>query len=562
MAFFNKKKKNEIRADTPGVVDRLVDSSALLQALLGREPVTREMALQIPTVAGCIDKIASTIASVPINLYRLQDGEKPERITDDRRLYLLNHDTGDVMQSAQFMRAMIEDYFLGAYGAYAYINRSGSEEIQSINYVPQKEISVQDNNDPIFKDFQVWVRGEDYLPYQFLRVMRKTEDGIRSRTIVEDNPLLISTAYESLKFENTMVKRGGNKKGYLTPENKLTKEAMDSLRKNFRDAYGSNTSDNVVVLNAGMKFQESSNTSVEMQLNENKESNAVEICKLFGVPPTILTGKITERDREEFLRTCTSIMVDFERSMDRDILLESEKGKLMFKFDTNELTRGNLKDKFEAYQIALKNSWMTVDEVREKEGLENLDFGFIQLGLDSVLYDPEKKTVYTPNTNAIARMDEQTVVTPGQAPEARAYTGKNVIITGPPGSGKTTWAKRLMSSGDILVDLDAIKAALLGNKPEDFHSQISDDKVKLLTDIQTIIKDAVHIGTTDTRTWFLTTETDRQTLDEWSAYCNAEVYVMDTSKEQCIENVKNDETRPDKDVFFDLIEKWFAKSDL
>lgn len=560
-------RKEEIRADTPAESEpapaaEVVSFSTFLQSLLGTDLITKEMALQIPTVSGCIDKIAATIASVPVNLYRYHDGEKPERITDDHRLYLLNHDTGDVMQSSQFMRAMVEDYFLGRYGGYAYINRDISG-IQSLHYISDRELALQDNNDPIFKDFSVWVRGKSYLPYQFLRVMRKTTDGIRSRTIVEDNPLLISTAYQSLKFENAMVKRGGAKGGLLTPEKTLTREAREALQDAVKNQ-GIGTPGQVNVLNANMKFSEASLTSVEMQLNENKESNAIEICKLFGVPPTVLTGKMTEKDREEFLRTCTSIMSDFEKSMDRDLLLESEKSSMGFKFDTNELTRGNLKDKFEAYQIALKNSWMTVDEVREKEGLENLDFGFIQLGLDSVLYDPIEKTVYTPNTNAIAKMDGTAAgaatVAPGQVPEARAYSGKNVIVTGPPGSGKTTWVRKTMEDGDIIVDLDAIKAALLGNKDGDFHAEISDDKVKLLQYVQKVLKDATHAGIPETKVWFLTTWTDKKALDEWAEYCNADIHVMDTTKEKCIEQVKADETRPDKDVFFRLINEWFENA--
>ena len=47
------------------------------------------------------------------------------------------------------------------------------------------------------------------------------------------------------------------------------------------------------------------------------------------------------------------------------------------------------------------------------------------------------------------------------------------MITGAPGSGKTTYARENMGDGDILVDLDVIKAALIGNRNRtDIHAQI------------------------------------------------------------------------------------------
>lgn len=245
----------ETRAAGTSATDLIDSGSVLLQALLGKNVVTREMALQVPTVRACIDKIASTISSVPICLYKKDGDGKPEKITNDRRLFLLNHDTGDTLQSTQFLRALLEDYFLGQYGGYAYINRIDTE-IHSLNYVPAREIAVTDNNNPIFKDFNIWIRGKTYFPFEFLRVMRGTVDGIRNKTLIDDNPLLVSLCYASLQYEDSLVRKGGNKKGFLLAERNLTREAQEDLKTNFRNLY-SNNSENVVVLNNGLKFQES-----------------------------------------------------------------------------------------------------------------------------------------------------------------------------------------------------------------------------------------------------------------------------------------------------------------
>lgn len=404
MAKKKKKKLPEIRADTEMMNSEVTTADEiLLSALIGRTAVTREMALQIPTVRGCINKISNVISSIPIRLYKKGENGQPEEVLDDHRTTLLNDDTGDTLTATQFWRAMLEDYFVGK-GGYAYICREKGE-YRSVHYVEDKNVSFLYNNDPIFKDYEVLINGKAYQPYNFLKILRNTKDGMRSLSISQENPLLIGLAYASLIYEDNLVRKGGNKRGFLQSERNLSTAQMDNLKEAYRRLY-SNNSENVVVLNNGVKFQEASNTSVEMQLNENKTTNAQEICKLMGVPVGILIGEATDNDREIFIQTCVDIMVDIECSLDRDLLLEKEKGQYYWAFDTRELMRGNIKERYEAYRIGLEKNFLQIDEVRQKEDLPPLGFEWITLGLDSVLYNPKTGEMYTPNTNAVQQMQQ------------------------------------------------------------------------------------------------------------------------------------------------------------
>ena len=156
-----------------------------------------------------------------------------------------------------------------------------------------------------------------------------------------------------------------------------------------------------MVLNKGAKFKESSNTSVEMQLNENKETNGDEICKIFGFPSSILTGGATDNDRKEYIDVVMGLLNTIETALDRDLLLEREKGSFYFAFDTKEITRGDLKERYEAYGIAVAHNIMQIDEVRAREDMQPLGFNWIKIGLNDVLVDPKTGTIYTPNTNKV-----------------------------------------------------------------------------------------------------------------------------------------------------------------
>jgi HK97 family phage portal protein len=215
-----------------------------------------------------------------------------------------------------------------------------------------------------------------------------------------------------------LVRTGGNKKGFLKAASRLSKEAIEELKAAFKNLY-SNNNENVVVLNNGLEFQESNNNAVEMQINQNKQTDSDEIAKLLNIPVEILNGKVTNMDGlyEAFIKLAIMpIIKAFEAALNKDLLLESEKGSFYFAFDTNELMKGNILQRFQAYDLAIKNGIFQVDEIRAKENVEPLGFDFIKLGLQDVLYDPDTKQIYTPNTNKLMKMGEQPAA--GDSPTA------------------------------------------------------------------------------------------------------------------------------------------------
>lgn len=376
-------------------------SDLLLSALLGKGTITRTEALAIPSINAAVSLVKGAVASLPVKLYEKKDGVITE-IEDDERVSLINRDTKGNMTGSQLKKAIVENYLLGK-GAFVYIEKTGAK-VKSLRFVEDDDIAIYHNEDAIFKDYSVMVRGERYFPHEFIKVLRNTTDGFTNKSIIDECKLMLAVAYNSLKYENKIVKKGGNKRGFITSEYSLTDAQIKALKKAWNSMY-SNDEDNVVVLNKGMDFKESSNTSVEMQLNENKITNSEELSMLLNVSNKMIRGEASDNDIKNFVKFCiVPILVDIEESLNRDLLLENEKGKRYWSFDTAELNRGSFKDRMEGYKIALDANIMQLDEVREKEDLPALDFNYIKLDLNTVLFDLDNKTIYTPNTNKIQKM--------------------------------------------------------------------------------------------------------------------------------------------------------------
>lgn len=383
--LFNKKQKIEKREIpiTPPIDD------PLLTALLSNEIITKEKALTLPAVAGAVDLISSTIATMPIKLYQNKLGAVIEKESDSR-VRLLNSDTSDTLDAFQLKKAMVEDYLLGK-GGYAFIRRRRND-VTGIFYVPEEKISFMLNPSPIFKDYTILVEGKSYKPFEFIKILRKTKNGAFGVGVVAELSKALETAYQTLVYQLGLVKSGGNKKGFLKSVRKLGQDEINVLKTAWQNLYANNES-NVVVLNNGLEFQEASNSSVEMQLNESKNTLREEINNIFHIEKEFY---------ETFKLAIYPIVKAFETALNRDLLLEREKKTHFFQFDVKEIIKSNIKERYEAYKLAKESGFMTLNEIRKAENMEYIEgLDVINVGLSAVLYDINTHQYYTPNTNEI-----------------------------------------------------------------------------------------------------------------------------------------------------------------
>lgn len=360
----------------------------LLQALLNGETITRDKALTIPAVAAAVDFIAGTIASMPIKLYKYKQGIVSE--VDDTRVSLLNGDTKDTLNGFELKKAMVTDYLLGK-GGFAVIDRR-LNLVTGLHYVKESDVGALKNADPVYKYCEYNIGGRIYKNYEILKILRNTTDGVTGQGVVNEVSKILETAYQTLVYQLGLVKMGGNKRGFLKASRKLGQEEIDILKTSWRNLYANNT-ENIVVLNNGLDFQEASNSSVEMQLNESTKTLEESINNIFHI----------KDDYYQTFKECLyPIIKAFTTSLNSTLLLEQEKKWYYFGFDVKEILKASIKERYEAHAIAIDKGWVTINEVRTAEDLNALDgMDVINVGLGAVLYNVETKEYYTPNTDNI-----------------------------------------------------------------------------------------------------------------------------------------------------------------
>lgn len=388
--MFNWFRKNEQRNDNEilaDVCDGLIQSGST---------VTRQQAMSIPVVTKSVAWIAGAIAALPIKMYTKTDSGYQE-VYDDYRLPLLNDYSGNGMIANDLKRQILVDLLLDGNG-YAYISKKGNK-ITKLSYIPTSRLTYTESVDTIDKVVNVWVDGRPVQDYNVFRLVNNSKNGISGVGFVSDCQDLLSTVLSSLQYENSSIS-SGVRRGFLKSKSKLDQDKMNELRRAWKKLTTPNQSD-VLVLNAGIEFEDASSTATESQLSQNKVINMHQILAYFGLPTNFFEGVNSDAYLTAVRIAVLPIVKQLTNALNNYMLLESEKSNMKFEIDTSDLLRINANERFAAYQTGLQSGILTIDEVRRMENLPVLDMQYLKLGLGDVLYNISDGKIFVPNTGAI-----------------------------------------------------------------------------------------------------------------------------------------------------------------
>lgn len=429
---FTREKRADDNATTSS--DDLVDDLVLTTLLRG-EDVTPTSAMSIPAVASAVNRIAGLASMLPVKLYKSVpvdadgkeielndkgepkkvDGENGEKVTPviarhklveqtaDKRVFMLNVDSGDTLNQHSIKREMIKDYLLDK-GGFLYIAHNGQQKVgepTGLRYVPPAKITAVINDvDPFNKAGQYLVNGLHKEQFEFIAMLHDTDDGFLGVPRTKQITDTLQTALSSILYEQGIVLKGGSKKGFLQSDKNLSEPAMQALKRAWRDLY-SNKNENVVVLNSGIKFQEANDNAREMQISERKKSLHDELMEIFGIH--------NDEFDDIFRDAVAPVLEAFEAALNKSLLSEDEKATSYFKFDTTQVLKASLEARYKAYEIASKIGVITKNEIRQSESLEPIDgLDIVSMNLSDILFDTKTKQFFTPNTGKTKEFDGKT----------------------------------------------------------------------------------------------------------------------------------------------------------
>jgi len=120
------------------------------------------------------------------------------------------------------------------------------------------------------------------------------------------------------------------------------------------------------------------------------------------------------------------------------------------------------------------------------------------------------------------------------------------LVCGPAGSGKTTYVLDHMTQGDVVVDVDALYAALTGQDGHYHHEHLTGFILSVRDAIYGLLLRASKADVP--AVWIVSTLPDRIERERVAARFNAKVIVFNLSTDACLDRIAHDASRQSSNI--------------
>lgn len=321
-------------------------------------------ALSLVPVSRSISVLETAIQQIPVEVYRGTDQLSTPT-------WLEYPDINNMMSQAEFIGETVVSMALTGEAFWRVTN--GARGVSNLELLKATDVSiVEEYNGRITYNY----KGASYGPETVRHIKLWHRPGeLRGEGPLQRHPTTIRQALELQKYADTWFQQAAIPTGILTTSEYLAEDAALANKEAFIKSQAERS---VAVLSSGLKYDMIALNPEEAQFLENQKFMARQIALMFGVPSMYLGLSIEgqgmtytngNEDRAKLYEDgLQQYIVRIEKAL-TDLLPRGQRAK----FNLTEFLRPNQLNRFQAYQIALANGFMNVNEIREMENMPALE---------------------------------------------------------------------------------------------------------------------------------------------------------------------------------------------
>jgi len=338
--------------------------------------VTPDTAMQCMAVYACVTLISETIASLPLMVYRRLDGGGKEPAVD-HALYPILHDSPNPDYTAFEFRQAQAGHLCLRGNHYAVKIMRGSNLIRLEPLNPDRMKVTREDGKLIYE-----YRHEDEKVERWdRRFIWHTRGMLANDGVLGLSPIgvarnAIGLALGAEKYGATFYKNAARPTGILHYEGKLNDDAKGRIKAQWTEGFTGEKANSIALLDKSMSWTPLSMSNEDAQFLETRGYQIAEIARLYHVPPHMIadltraTFSNIEEQSIEFVVYCLRPwLVRIEQSANMNLLSVNERKDYFIEHKVDGLLRGNMAERYAAYQSAIMNTWMSPNEVRALENL-------------------------------------------------------------------------------------------------------------------------------------------------------------------------------------------------
>jgi len=342
-----------------------------------KQNITPDSALQSTTVYACVRVLAETIASLPMMIYRRKPngGKEPAQ---EHYLYHILHDIPNPQQSSFEYREMLMGHISLRGNAYSFLERDGGGRVLNIYPLNPARMTVKlfegrliyeylhsDGHNEIYSEDDIW------------HWKGLSNDGIVGLSPISLAREAIGLGLSAEEHEARLLSNSARTSGIMEYPGKLAEDARKRLKDSLEESQTGINAYRTMILEGGLKWTQVGMTNIDAQFLELRNFQVEDICRIFRVPSILIQHPdktMTYASAEQFFlsfaqHSIRPWCVRIEQSANKSLLTEKERKKFFVELKIEGLLRGDLKTRYEAYQIGRLNGWLSVNDVRALENM-------------------------------------------------------------------------------------------------------------------------------------------------------------------------------------------------
>jgi HK97 family phage portal protein len=355
--------------------------------------VDAETALRSTVVLACIRVLSTSVAGLPLHLYRRLSGGGKE-IAREHPLYRLLHSQPNSWQTSFEWREQMMLHLLSHGFALDEKVYTGGAISEIVPLHPSRVKTEQlENNRLRYTYREASGSSTVYTQDAVMSVRGMSDDGVNGMSTIELARDAIGLARACEIHGATFFGNGARPGVILSTDQMLSPEAAENTRNQWERAHrGPDRSNRTAVLQGGLKVSELGGNNQESQFLEARRFQVEEVCRLFGVPPH-LVGDLTRSSfsniEQQSLDFLTNGLMPYLRRIESSIardLLEGD-DEYFAEFDTRGVLRADAAGRSSYYNTMWNLGVLSVNEIRSLENLNPVESGdvrFVQLNMTTL----------------------------------------------------------------------------------------------------------------------------------------------------------------------------------
>ncbi len=353
-------------------------------------PVSAKSVVQIPEVFATLQVISAAAASLPLDVF--------ERGADGTKQKAVNHPLGDLLKyQPNPMQTAFE--FRGQLTWDLCLHRNAYAEIEM---GPRGPVDTLWRLDPQKLDILVARNGRDYV-YELLqedgtkrkidpenvmhlRALPLKANNLVGESLLKQGEMTFARALAVQTFAQAFFENGAQPSGVVTLAGAFKNpEQADELRRkwNMRFQQARNRH-GIAILDAGGKYESIAMENDKAQFLETYKESALQCIRLWRMPPhkVGILDKATNNNIEhqglEFVTDCLMPwLVAWEQGCRKSLVINT--AKYYVEHNVAGLLRGDLKSRYEAYAVGRNWGWLSANDVRRLENMNDVDNGDVYM---------------------------------------------------------------------------------------------------------------------------------------------------------------------------------------